>query len=899
MSAHNYLRRLRIQRNWRQEDLAEQLGVNITTVQRWERGSQQPTLYYRVKLCELFEMSAQELGLLEDEPQPLSEPAPGDAIEPGIVPEETTLWTVPYPRNPHFTGRVDLLATLEQHFAPPSLVSPNGLRQVALTRAYVLKGLGGIGKTQMAIEYAYRAREQGRYVHTLWILSESEEDLLAGFAALHEQIPALRSQPRTEQRVLATRVIRWLEQCPEPWLLIVDNADNLSFLPAYLPVQGQGSILITTRASAVGALASSLEIEPLSLEEGIQLLLHRAQREIHTTPAEQEDACTIVQALGHFPLAIDQAGAYLEETGCRLQDYIQIYQANQYALLARRGTQASGYPDSVATTWDLSFRRIEQTNPAAAEFLQLCAVVAPDQFPEELLTQGAAFWPDALREAVADRFRLNQLLETGLSFSLVKRVGEARMLSLHRLVQVVQRARMTPLEQRQWAERLVLVVQAIFPDSERDVDVWPQCQRYLAQAQACDTLIQEHHLLLPEAADVLDRAGVYLCDRALYRLAEPLLLRALDIREQQAGPEPSSTATSLFHLAILFRKQGKYARAEKLNQQALRLREQQLGPEHSDVADVLNSQALLYTEQGKYREAEPLYRRALRIWEQQFGSNHLEVTSPLNNLAMLYSNQGKYRQAELLYQRALHIRERQLGSEHLNVAILLHNLGFLYWHKRRYEQAEPFYQRARHIYEQQLGPDHPNLATTLVCLACIYYDQGDSERAEPLLQRALRIYERQLGPDHVNVAFPLHWLALIRVRQGKYEEAERLDRRALRIWEEQLGPGHPYVAYALHGLALLSAQQGFDKRAQAFFQQALHIREQRLGVEHLDTSDILHDFARFWYAQGRLSEASSLYQRALAIREQYLGSDHAVTRETRACLQETVLMPGQIKEAGR
>jgi NB-ARC domain len=177
--------------------------------------------------------------------------------------EEMALWTVPSARNPHFTGRDDLLDQLMQQLAPSESGQPTAMRRAALTQAQVIKGLGGIGKTQIAVEYAYRAREQGRYTHTLWITAGSEEAILMSFAALADLLPSFSSKGETDQRKLVAAVLRWLEQCQEPWLLIVDNADELSLVQPYLPLQGNGSILLTTRATAVGWLASSLEVDAM------------------------------------------------------------------------------------------------------------------------------------------------------------------------------------------------------------------------------------------------------------------------------------------------------------------------------------------------------------------------------------------------------------------------------------------------------------------------------------------------------------------------------------------------------------------------------------------------------------------------------------------------------------
>jgi len=860
MSKNERLRQSRIERNWRQQDVADQLGVALVTMQRWERGYQQPSAYCRVKLCALFGLSARELGLLEALPSPApAESEAGDAVQADATPSgQIALWTVPYARNPHFTGRDDLLDQLMQQFSPQEAGQPTSIRQAALTQSRAIKGLGGVGKTQIAVEYAYRAHEQGRYTHTLWINAASEEAILTSFVALINFLPAFGPGGETDQRKLVAALIRWLEQCVQPWLLIFDNADDLSFTPSYLPARGNGSLLFTTRAAAVGALASSVEVDCMSLMEGTQLLLRRAQRE--ASDSELAEATTIVVALAHFPLALDQAGAYIEETGCSLHDYFQIYQKHRFALLARRGKQAAHYPESVATTWSLSFQHVEETNPAAAELLRLCAFLAPDHIPEELLTQGAPYWPAALQQGVADRLSFNQLLETLLSFSLVKRLSEDHLLSTHRLVQVVQMERLSPGEQRQWAERLVQAVHVVFPrDPKDEVAVWPQCQRYLEQVQACDTLIGEHHLLLPEAAELLERTGIYLCERALYSLAEPLYLRALRIREQRVGET------------------------------------------HPQVAIALNGLAQLYYEQGKYTQAEPLRQRALRILEQQVVGemDPHQMVIALNGLAFVYAEQGKYAQAELLSQQALRIWEQQGEETHLQKAYLLHGLAFVYAEQGKYAQAEPLYQQALRIREQQLGPEHLRMAYSLNNLAFVYAEQGKYAQAELLYQRALRIREQRLGPEHLKVAIVLNGLAQLYYEQGKYTEAELLYQRALRIWEQQGGETHPQAAIALNGLANLYTQQGRYEEAEPLYQRALRVCEQSLEPEHSKTADVLHDFAGFRQAQGQTREAAFMYQRALVIRERVFGSDHPITTETRERLQAVLAVLGRTEEAAQ
>ncbi|GHO80418.1 tetratricopeptide repeat protein [Ktedonobacter sp. SOSP1-85] len=871
----------------------------MITIQRWERGIQQPSAYYRVKLCALFGLSAQELGLVEEDIS-TSEPEPTEITPSEVEPvQKLALWIVPYARNPHFTGRAATLEHVHQRFAPADAEATMSLRQVALTQAQAIKGLGGIGKTQIAVEYAYRAHEQGRYTHTLWIASASEEALLSSFAAIADQVPALRATAgEIDQRKRAHACIGWLESCEEPWLLIFDNADDLTFLPAYLPQGGNGDILLTTRVHAVGALALSIELDTMGVAEGTHLLLRRAQREALAAAEEIDDATNLAIALGLFPLALDQAGAYIEETGSSVREYLQLYQHHRHALLAQRGWQITHYPDSVATTWDLAFQQVEQANPAAAELLQLCAFLAPDHIPEELLSQGAAHWPPALQQAVSNYFTFSQMLKLLLAYSLVKRFPEERLLSIHRLVQVVQVERLAGQERRQWAEGLVRALHAAFPADPTDpIASWPQCQRYLEHAQACDHLIQEYHLQFPEAAELLDRTATYLQERALYTLAEPLYQRALRLREELLGTEHPDTARTMNNLAVLYSKQGRYAEAEPLYLQAFRILEEQLGPEHVDTARTLNNLAVLYSDQGRYAEAEPLNLRAIHLLEQQFGSEHAQVAAPLNALANLYTNQGKYGEAEPLYLRSIHILEQTLGSESLQVAKSLNGLSYIYTLQEKYTQAEALYQRALHIMEQQLGLEHPRVAFPLIGLAYVNVQQGKYEQAEPLYLRALRIREQQLGPEHLDVAMALYELANLYQKQGRYAEAEPVYLRALRIREQQVGSEHLSVSDTLRGLANLYTVLEDYERAKPLYLRALSIREQHLGPESDGAAEILHDFAGFWQAQGQLQEAVTLYQRALHIREKALGTDHPMTVATHDRLQEVLLALDQVENA--
>ena len=856
------LRQQRLKLGFSQEALAEAIGVSARSIARWEMDQAIPQELARTRLCALFGLDARSLfGAWNREDASAAPSSP------------PSLWHVPLPRNPFFTGREELLRILRERL--------KHTQRLALTQGLAISGLGGIGKTQIALEYAYQRHQD--YSCVFWLNAATQETLQAGLLTLAEVLQLPEKEARDHPRVLQA-VKQWLTG-HQDWLLILDNADEVKLMRDLLPPEGTGHLLLTTRAQALGPLAERLEVETMGMAESTLLLLRRARllapgMFLDQASSEQLAAAeAIAIELDFLPLALDQAGAYIEEVGCSLATYLELYRTYRAELLRRRGQMPGDYPASVATTWSLNFQQVEQANPAAAELLRLCAFLSPDAIPEELFSEGGAALGPVLEQIATDAFALNEAIEELRKYSLVQRDPEARLLRLHRLVQAVLQDAMEEAKQCQWAERAVRATSRVFPDPD-EPEGWSQGQRFLPQAQACSVLIEKYAFLFVEAAVLLQRTANYLHCAALYELVEPLYWRALRIWEQTLGPGHLEATYALCGLATFFRVQRKYEQADALSRQALHIREQVLGPEHPDVAQPLRELGALYSRLGKYQQAEPLFQRALHIQEQVLGPDHIEVARPLNDLALLFELQGKYQQAEPLFQRALCILEQVYGPEHPDVGRPLNNLAELYMLQGKYQQAELLFQRALHLWEQSYGPEHPITAYPLTNLAELSQRRGKDEQVEPLCQRVLRIWEQAYGSEHPLIAEPLTTLADHHRRQEHYEQAESLYQRALQIWEQAYGSEHPNVAKALNGLADLSSKQGLNQRAESLYQRTLAIREHALGEHHPETAETLHDFAAFQEVQGKLQEAEELYRRALAIREQVLGAEHPATADT-------------------
>jgi tetratricopeptide (TPR) repeat protein len=775
------------------------------------------------------------------------------------------IWTIPYPCNHFFFGRDDVLRRISAQFQAGEAT--------ALSQPQAISGLGGVGKTQIAIEYAYRHCQD--YQAVLWARAESTDALVSSYTAIATQLNLPEKDAR-DQTCVVDAVKHWLHT-HQAWLLILDNADDLTLVPDFLPPAISGHLLLTTRAQAIGELAHRIEVKTFSLEQGAWFLLRRARllspdaQLAAASPADQREAMQIAENLGGLPLALDQAGAYLEETGCSLAEYQQVYQQRRSDLLKERRGLVSYHPDPVATTWSLSFAQVEQKHPAAADLLRLCAFLAPDAIPLELLMQGAKHLGPLLEPVLTDTYQLNQVIEALRAYSLLHRDPGAKALSIHRLVQAVLQDMITEDEKAAWKRRVVQVLNILYPSVTHEV--WGQCERLTSHVLLYANVTINHAYEL-ELAALLKKTADYLSERAQYEQAKPLYQRALQIRELTLGTEHPEVAQLQHHLALLYQRQGKYELAESLYQRALDIREQVLGAEHLDIAQSVNGLATLYYIQGKYELAKPLFQRALDIRQQVLGTEHPDVAGSLHDLASLYDKQGKYEQAEPLYLHALQIFEQALQAELPCVALSLNSLAILYYEQGKYELAEPLYLRALDIREQTLGTEHPDVARSLNGLANLYLERGRYELAGSLYQRALDIREQTLGTEHPDVARSLNNLGNLYTVQGKYELAEPLYLRALQTFEQALQADHPNVTYPLINLADLYTMQGKYELAEPLYLRALHVREQTLGTEHPDVARSLNRLANLYTAQGRYELAEPLYLRALYLQEQVLGAKH-------------------------
>jgi tetratricopeptide (TPR) repeat protein len=705
-------------------------------------------------------------------------PGKGDSAPrfPGQLP---AIWNIGEARNPYFTGRDDMLDRLH--------ASLGAGKAAALTQA--IQGLGGVGKTQLALEYAYRFASE--YDGVWWLHAETPVTLASDYAALapHLGVALVADQGQMVRDVRAALGQR------QRMLLIFDNATDAQSIASYLP-QGRGHhTIVTTRAhSWPGADPRPVQILPP--DQAVKFLVNRTKQD------DRSAAEDVAKRLGCLPLALEQAAAYVESCNKPLAAYAK--------LLARHGLKVVEpgepfqYQSTVGTTWEISFKDVEAKCPAAADLMRLAAFLAPEPIHLGDLAGANDDLPPSLKALLADELALDEAVKVLLGYSLVRVEGHS--IVIHRLVSEVMRSRMNEEESKRWLGTALRVVQTVLPFDCDDHRTWPTCSRWLSHALLVADWDVANAADAAYQATVLNQTAVYLRAKGNYSEAEDLFRRALKIAELLADPSSPTLASAVNNLALLLQDTGRLAEAESLYRRALEIDEKVLGQGHPNVARDLNNLASVLHASGRGGEAEPLLRRALQIDIALHGPGHPEVAVDLSNLASVLRDAGRLGEAESLFRRALEILSISFGQAHAKVATALSNLASVLEASNRLTEAEPLHRQALEIDEATLGPSHPDVGVRLNNLGRLLRQTNRLEEAEPLLRRSLAIFKASFADDHPSVAIAMINLALLLQSAARLIEAEPLLRRALEILEASLGPDHPNSITARKNLDILLAE---------------------------------------------------------------------------------------------
>jgi tetratricopeptide (TPR) repeat protein len=665
--------------------------------------------------------------------------------------------TLPYaPLANLLKGRDDDLQKLQRELGP---IPENAATP---STAVALIGLGGVGKTRLAIEHAWRSAALHSAV--LFGSASSPEALnrsLAGLAAVLD----LPQKAASEEAIQRQAVLGWL--CSHPgWLLILDGIDAKEAAQAVeslLPQTSGGQLLVTTRLSKWSSAVRRLPLEVLSPEAAAEFLLERTAGSRKQEAGDPLAARDLAQQLDGLALALEQAGAYIDERCISFSSYRKEWQQRRDQLLSWFDPQLMQYPQSVATTWLTSF---QQLSADAQTLLRRLAWLAPEPIPESLLEVAIAAGDGVDAEPIE---AIDGLVELD-RYSLLSRSNQSDSFLLHRLVQEVTRLRQEMAQEPHELAAALAWINAAFVGDPQDVRSWPVLEPLAPHANAVAGFADQAGLSDP-AARLFHEMGVLFDAKAAYSDAEPLQRRVVEIFEASYGNDHPNVATALNNLARLLQATNRLAEAEPLMRRALQIDEASYGLDHPRVATRLNNLAQLLKATNRPAEAEPLMRRALQIDEASYGLDHPNVAIRLNNLAGLLRATNRLAEAEPMYRRALQIDEASYGVDHPRVATQLNNRALLLQATNRLAEAEPLMARVVEIFENSYGNDHPDVATALNNLAQLLKATNRLAEAVPLMGRAYVIFLASLGLDHPNTQTVLGNYRKILQDQGLSEDA--------------------------------------------------------------------------------------------------------------------------------
>ncbi|KAL6716102.1 hypothetical protein ACLMJK_005668 [Lecanora helva] len=639
----------------------------------------------------------------------------------------------------------------------------------------VLLGMGGSGKTQLALECCQRAEADSSFTAVIWIDASSPATVAQSYSTIASKIYS-GCQTISDVDESITTVERALQQQKGKWFIVFDNFDNPKdfkehVIQYYIPKAANGRVIFTSRHASSERLGHVIRVSGMSGDESLNLLLHRPTSNM----TERQQGLEIAAMLGYLALALDQAGAYIRARCLPLEDFVPHYQRRKKKILEEVPEQweyrrkfGATEPESVLSafvTWELSFAQIcgdKEARDRKEHFLTLAAHLdnkcISQRYFRVYCTSERAEWVQVfMTDGDWDKDIYQDLLAECSKLSLLqildRRAGGAQF-SLHPVV-------------RDW----------IRVRKERD--------KQISYAKECTELLTYYV------------KGVRFTELNLQVKQETLqhidacMQNEREILDNPCGSVLAHQTHSADLFALCYVSSGRYSAAEELYKRTLMSKEEKLGPDHLDTLTTMMRLAGLYSKKGQYDNAEVLCKRTLAGKEEKLGPDHPDTLITVQNLAIVYRKQRRYDDAEELCERVLTSREEKLGPDHPYTLRTVENLASIYRVQGRYDDAEKLCKRVFQDREEKLGPDHPDTLITVQDLASTYDDKGQCDQAEKLHQRALTGREEILGPDHPDTLKSVHNLAIAYCKMGRLDQAEKLCQRALTGREEKLGPDHP------------------------------------------------------------------------------------------------------------
>nr|POF26240.1 vegetative incompatibility protein het-e-1 [Quercus suber] len=779
---------------------------------------------------------------------------------------------MPFARDPDFIDRKSLSEQIIARLALPA-------GRIALV------GLGGVGKSQLAIESSYRIRERAPQTWTFWIHASNTarfEQSVRDIADLVELDG--REDPSAD---IFTLLRNWLRsRVSQRWVVVLDNADDADFLVKSTPASGRrffdclplcdhGSVLITTRSEDAALRLverrNIIAIYPMDVEDAVTLLRRKLG-----SGAEGQELRELASALEYMPLAITQAAAYI----CQMRGR---YSVRQYVDKLRKSNQSKGSvldndagdlrrdPDaqnSIILTWQISFEHIYRIRPSAAALLSLMSFCDRQAIPELLLRvrrngqnaysqtdgRGRVYLdndehsesgevqsdhndPDESDETSSldsdrDSFDSDTAMLEGFSF--VSTMADASTLEMHRLVQLSTQKWLAGKGQlERWKERYVSNLLAVFPAGH--YKNWSVCQTLLPHARAASFMKLQGQAALLEWASVMYLASWYTGARGAFADAEEMARRCVKVRRRELGEEHPSTLTSMGNLASTYRNQGRWTEAEELEVKVMETRRTVLGEAHPDTLTSMNNLASTYWNQGRWAEAEELEVKVMETRRTVLGEAHPDTLTSMGNHASTYRNQGRWAEAEELEVKVMETRRTVLGEAHPGTLTSMGNLASTYRNQGRWTEAEELFVKVMETSRTVLGEAHPDTLTNMNNLASTYGNQGRWAEAEELEVKVMETRRTVLGEAHPGTLTSMSNLASTYWNKGRWAEAEELFVKVMETRRTVLGEAHPDTLTSIANLAVTYLNQKRLQEAQDLMTRCFEARRRILGKTHPKT----------------------------------------------------------------
>ena len=711
--------------------------------------------------------------------------------------------------NFNFTGREEQLAQLHTAL---------NQREAKVAITQTISGLGGVGKTQLALAYAHKYKKE-EYPLVWWLDGSDGLTIDLGLQALGRRLNL--PLPNKDAEAARQMVLSAVSSMPQRWLLIYDNVDSgvneaetsnqltPRTLRPYLP-SGAGAVLITSRNQQWDNVAKVLPLQTFTPAESALFWRERLKRLGMSTPEEEVARAELAEALGCLPLALEHAAAYMGEKGRNAAYYLRQYREKRQVLWDKYTKRPNDYHATVATTWQVNFEQVRQTE-GAAELLALCAFVAPDDIPLsvmfENLEKGTVENEKliAVTQLLGDELIRDSAIGALSRYSLLHLNKDGEKGTIHRLVQTIYREEMEKEATKSWVELTIHWLDEAYTFSEQHINTWPPPAYLIPHMQTAIEFANRWKIENKQVASLNNEVGFYL-DNYEGKLvaARPYYERTLSIQTKIFGLEHQDTAFSMNNLGSFLHDMGDLEGAKLYLERALAIQTEIVGVDHSDTAMSMGNLARLYQQMGDFEQALPLTHKTLEIYKRLVG-DHPSTTTALNNLGLLKQEMKLFSEAQAHYEEALEIDERILRSDHPSTAAILHNLGYLSDAMEDIEMAKSYYERALAIREKEI-PNHPDTASSLRNLGGVFRQMNDLVTARSYFERALVVNEKALGLGHPSMALSLTDLAWLSYDENKFSEGIHYMQRAIDIFEKKYGADHPETQTARQSLDTIEAK---------------------------------------------------------------------------------------------